>query len=238
MWPDLGAFVREEKREVSLLKILAVGAHLDDIEIACGGTLAKAVESGHEVKVLIMSKSGYTNKEGQLQRSDEVAVREGLNALHTLGIQDIEILDFETKDIPFRSDVVNAIDLRVSGYDPDMIFTHHPFDTHQAHEGVSKATIAAARRKNTVFFYEPITPSGRSYVAFKPTLYVDIESTLDKKIESLKCHTSEYNKFGAEDWIEGVRCRCGFRGYEIGRKFAEAFEILRLEMTFGEGTKL
>lgn len=220
------------------MKILAVGAHLDDIEIACGGTLAKAVESGHEVKVLIMSKSGYTNKEGQLQRSDEVAVREGLNALHTLGIQDIEILDFETKDIPFRSDVVNAIDLRVSGYDPDMIFTHHPFDTHQAHEGVSKATIAAARRKNTVFFYEPITPSGRSYVAFKPTLYVDIESTLDKKIESLKCHTSEYNKFGAEDWIEGVRCRCGFRGYEIGRKFAEAFEILRLEMTFGEGTKL
>jgi LmbE family N-acetylglucosaminyl deacetylase len=234
----MGALVREEKREVSLLKILAVGAHLDDIEIACGGTLAKAVESGHEVKVLIMSKSGYTNKEGQLQRSDEVAVREGLNALHTLGIQDIEILDFETKDIPFRSDVVNAIDLRVSGYDPDMIFTHHPFDTHQAHEGVSKATIAAARRKNTVFFYEPITPSGRSYVAFKPTLYVDIESTLDKKIESLKCHTSEYNKFGAEDWIEGVRCRCGFRGYEIGRKFAEAFEILRLEMTFGEGTKL
>lgn len=220
------------------MKILAVGAHLDDIEIACGGTLAKAIASGHEVKVLIMSKSGYTNKDGQLQRSDELAVKEGVNALHTLGIQEIEILDFETKDIPFRSDVVNAIDLRVAEYDPDMIFTHHPFDTHQAHEGVSKATIAAARRKNTVFFYEPITPSGRSYVAFKPTLYVDIESTLDKKIESLKCHTSEYNKFGAEDWIEGVRCRCGFRGYEIGKKFAEAFEILRLEMSFGEGTKL
>ena len=223
---------------MSLLKILAIGAHLDDIEIACGGTLAKAIESGHEVKVLIMSKSGYTNKDGQIQRSDELAVEEGMNALHTLGIQDIEIMDFATKDIPFRSDVVNAIDLCVFKYNPDIIFTHHPFDTHQAHEGVSKASIAAARRKNTVFFYEPITPSGRSYVAFKPTLYVDIESTLDKKIESLKCHTSEYNKFGAEDWIEGVRCRCGFRGYEIGKKFAEAFEILRLEMSFGEGTKL
>lgn len=234
----MGAIISEYEREVIFLKILAIGAHLDDIEIACGGTLAKAVESGHEVKVLIMSKSGYTNKEGQIQRSDELAVEEGMNALHTLGLQDIEILNFATKDIPFRSDVVNAIDLCVSDYNPDIIFTHHPFDTHQAHEGVSKASIAAARRKNTVFFYEPITPSGRSYVAFKPTLYVDIESTLDKKIESLKCHTSEYNKFGAEDWIEGVRCRCGFRGYEIGRKFAEAFEILRLEMSFGEGTKL
>ena len=220
------------------MKIMAIGAHLDDIEIACGGTLAKAVESGHAVKVLIMSKSGYTNKEGRLQRSDETAVQEGLNALHVLGIEDIEILDFETKDIPFRSDVVTAIDLRMAAFDPDIIFTHHPFDTHQAHEGVSKASIAAARRKNTVFFYEPITPSGRSYIAFKPSMYVDIESTLDRKIESLKCHTSEYNKFGAEDWIEGVRCRCGFRGYEIGKKYAEAFETLRIEMSFDEETKL
>ncbi len=214
------------------MKILAVGAHLDDIEIACGGTLAKAVEAGHEVKVLIMSKSGYTNKEGKIQRSDDIAVIEGTNALHVLGITDINILDFPTKDISFQSNVVNAIDVIMSKYNPDVIFTHHPFDTHQAHVGVSNATIAAARRKNTVFFYEPITPSGRSYVAFKPQLYVDIESTLDKKIASLREHKSEYNKFGAEDWVEGVRCRCGFRGYEIGKKFAEAFEVLRIEIDF------
>ena len=214
------------------MKILAVGAHLDDIEIACGGTLAKAVEAGHEVKVLIMSKSGYTNKEGKIQRSDDIAVIEGTNALHVLGITDINILDFPTKDISFQSNVVNAIDVIMSKYNPDVIFTHHPFDTHQAHVGVSNATIAAARRKNTVFFYEPITPSGRAYVAFKPQLYVDIESTLDKKIASLREHKSEYNKFGAEDWVEGVRCRCGFRGYEIGKKFAEAFEVLRIEIDF------
>ena len=220
------------------MKILAIGAHLDDIEIAAGGTLAKAVENGHEVKVLIMSKSGYTNKDGQVQRADDTAVVEGTKALNTLGITDITILDFPTKDIPFRSDVVNEIDLMMSSYNPDVIFTHHPFDTHQAHEGVAKATIAAARRKNTVYFYEPIQPSGRSYVAFKPILYVDIEQTVQKKIDSLKCHTSEYNKFGGEDWIEGVKCRCGFRGYEIGKKYAEAFEILRQEMSFDEDCKL
>ena len=220
------------------MKILAVGAHLDDIELAAGGTLAKACEAGHIVKVLIMSKSGYTNKDGKVQRSNEIAVKEGIHALNTLGITDIEILDFSTKDIPFCSDVVNPIDVCIADFNPDIIFTHHPFDTHQAHEGVAKATIAAARRKNTVFFYEPIAPSGRSYVAFKPTLYVDIEKTVDKKIAALKCHESEYNKFGGEDWVEGVRCRCGFRGYEIGKKYAEAFEILRLEMSFDESTCL
>ena len=216
------------------MKILAVGAHLDDIEIACGGTLAKAIKAGHTVKVLIMSKSGYTNKEGKMQRSDELAVIEGMNALHVLGIEDIEILDFPTKDIPFASDVVTAIDICMAAFNPDIIFTHHPFDTHQAHVGVSNATIAAARRRNTVFFYEPITPSGRSYVAFKPGLYVDIEDTIDQKNDSLREHKSEYNKFGAEDGVTGIECRCGFRGYEIGKKYAEAFEILRLEMGFGE----
>lgn len=214
------------------MKILAVGAHLDDIELACGGTLSKAIKNGHKVKVLIMSKSGYTNKEGKIQRSNDIAVKEGLDALHTLGIKDIEILDFQTKDIPFCSDVVNEIDIRMSKYNPDIIFTHHPFDTHQAHEGVSKSTIAAARRKNTIYFFEPIAPSGRSYVSFKPQMYVDIEETINLKIESLKKHKSEYKKFGGEDWISGVKNRCGFRGYEIGKKYAEAFEVLREELSF------
>ncbi|MBQ6217606.1 MAG: PIG-L family deacetylase [Erysipelotrichaceae bacterium] len=220
------------------MKILVVGAHLDDIELACGGTIAKAIRNGHEVKALIMSKSGYTNKEGKIQRSDEIAVKEGVDALKTLGIKDIEILEFPTKDIPFRSDVVNAIDVVMSEYDPDIIFTHHPFDTHQAHEGVAKATIAAARRKNTVFFFEPIQPSGRSYVAFKPDMYVGIDDTVDVKIAALKKHKSEYKKFGGEDWIKGVKSRCGFRGYEIGKQYAEAFEILRLELNFEKDSKL
>ena len=217
------------------MKILSVGAHLDDIEIAVGGTLAKAIDNGHHVKTLIMSKSGYTNKDGDVQRTDSDAVREGTSALNVLGITDIEILDFPTKDIPFESDVVNAIDLCISDFEPDIIFTHHPFDTHQAHVGVSNATIAAARRKNTVFFYEPISPSGRSYVAFRPQLYVEISSTIDKKIASLREHRTEYDKFGKENWIEGVHARCGFRGYEMGGRYAEAFEVLRIEMEFGRG---
>lgn len=220
------------------MKILVIGAHLDDIELACGGTLAKAVKNGHKVRVVIMSKSGYTNNDGKIQRSNEAAVKEGVAALKTLGLNDYAILDFPTKDIPFRSDVINAIDVEISKFNPDIIFTHHPFDTHQAHEGVSKSTIAAARRKNTVFFFEPIQPSGRSYVAFKPELYVDIEDTISQKIESLKKHKTEYNKFGGENWVEGVKCRCGYRGYEIGKKYAEAFEVLRIEMSFDKGFKI
>lgn len=214
------------------MKILAVGAHLDDIELACGGTLAKALRAGHEVKCIILSKSGYTNLNGDVQRKNETAVEEGTNALHTLGVKDIEIFDFSTKDIPFTSEVVETIDRVMSAYDPDIIFSHHPFDTHQAHMGVAQATIAAARRKNNILMFEPIAPSGRSYVAFKPQVYVDISETIDIKQAALKEHKSEYNKFGGEEWVTGVSARAGFRGYEIGTKYAESFELLRMEMTF------
>ena len=214
------------------MKIMAIGAHLDDIELACGGTLAKAVKAGNEVKALIMSKSGYTNYDGKRMREDSVAVEEGIKALNTLGVYDIEILDFPTKDIGYESEVIESIDSRMSEFNPDVIFTHHPFDTHQAHVGVSKSSISAARRKNTVFIFEPIAPSGRSYVAFKPQMYVDISDTIDVKISALKEHKTEYNKFG-KDWIYGVTCRAGFRGYEIGTEYAEAFEVLRVELSFG-----
>ncbi len=220
------------------MKILAVGAHLDDIEIACGGTLSKAIKNGHDVMALVLSKSGYTGIDGKIQRTDVIAVEEGLAALHELGVNNIRILDYPAKDIPWESGVVNSIELCISEFNPDIIFTHHPFDTHQAHCGVSNATISAARRKNTIFFYEPISPSGRSYVAFKPQLYVDISDTIENKLTALRKHKTEYNKFGGENWVDGVNARCGFRGYEIGKKYAEAFEVLRLEMCFDGGFKI
>lgn len=199
--------------------------------MACGGTLAKSVQAGHQVKVIIMSKSGYTDRNGKQMREDDIAVTEGTNALKILGVEDIVIMDYPTKDIEYASDVIYCIERVMEDFDPDAIFIHHSFDTHQAHVGVSKSIISAARRRNTIFFFEPITPSGRSYVAFKPQMYVDIGQTMDLKIASLKMHTTEYKKFG-EEWITGVTCRAGFRGYEMSKQYAEAFEVLRCELSF------
>lgn len=211
------------------MKILAVGAHLDDIELACGGTLAKAVAHGHEVKMIVMSKSGYSNYDGRVLRTEENAVREGKNAAKSLGVHDIEILDYDTKDIPYHSEVIEALDARIQEYQPDTIFTHWIFDTHQAHEGVAKSTITAARRHNNVYMYEPIYPAGRSYMGFRPQMYIDIGGFEEKKLEALRMHQTEYKKFG-DQWIEGTRARAAYRGYEMGRHYAEAFEIVRCEL--------
>lgn len=217
------------------MRIIAIGAHLDDIELACGGTIAKAIKNGHQVKMIVMSDSAYSNYDGTVRRTKENAIKEGMLAAGKLGVEDIEILDFSTKDIPYHSKTVEALDKLISDFKPDIIFTHWPFDTHQAHEGVSKSSISAARRQGTIYLYEPITPSGRSYVAFRPQAYSDISGFIDDKINSLMEHKTEFNKYGI-GWIEGVKARAAFRGYEMGTGFAEAFEVLRCELDF-EGNK-
>ena len=210
-------------------RIIAIGAHLDDIELACGGTLAKAIKNGHTVKMVVLSRSGYTDYNGIVMRTDDAAMQEGRNAAKVLGCEDLEILDFSNKDIPYSSEVVEAIEKRLNDFKPDIIFTHWPFDTHQSHVGASKSTISAARRYNTIYFYEPISPSGRSYVGFRPQLYVDITDVIDQKIASLEEHVTERKKYG-DYWTRGIEARAAFRGYEMNRLYGEAFEVLREEL--------
>jgi LmbE family N-acetylglucosaminyl deacetylase len=211
------------------MRILAIGAHLDDIELGCGGVLARASAAGHECRMICLSDSSYSNYDGTVLRTRDEAEREGRAAAEALGCTHLEILDFPTKDIRDESRVVEAIDERIQEFGPDTIFTHWPFDTHQAHRGTGLATISAARRHNTVLMYDPVFPSGRSFVGFRPQVYVDITDALEQKLESLRRHESQYLKYG-DDWIDAVRARARFRGYEMGAEYGEAFEVVRMEL--------
>jgi LmbE family N-acetylglucosaminyl deacetylase len=167
------------------MKILALGAHLDDIELGCGGALARASKAGHECRMICMSDSAYANYDGKVLRTRDQGLREGQAAAEALGCEALEILDFPTKDIPDGSRTVEAIDERIQEFQPDVIFTHWPFDTHQAHRGTGLATMAAARRENTILMYDPVFPAGRSFVGFRPQVYIDITDVIEQKLESL-----------------------------------------------------
>lgn len=209
-------------------RCLFVGAHLDDIELAAGGTAAKLVKAGSQVQFLVMSTSEYTSYDGSRYRDADVAVAEGQEAASVLGVEKIDIRSFPAKDIENHSQVVEAINEVVDTFEPTMVFTHWPFDTHRSHANTALATIAASRYYNSVVMYEPITPSGRSYVGFRPQLYISIDETLEQKLQALRCHRSEYAKYG-EQWIEGVEARSRYRGYEMRARYGEAFEVSRLE---------
>jgi LmbE family N-acetylglucosaminyl deacetylase len=209
------------------MKILAIGAHIDDVEIGCGGTLAEAGRSGWETHILVLSESDYSGPGGEVLRTREQAVQEGREAARHLGVFRMEILDFPTLDIPYNHASVEAVESHLRRLRPDVILAHWPHDTHQDHRTVSLATISAARYFNSILFYEPMTPSGRSYSPFRPQTYVSLGSeAVAAKRNALCAHQSQYKKYG-DLWLEAVMARGVHRGYEIGVSHAECFETLR-----------
>lgn len=210
-------------------KILAIGSHADDIELGCGGTIKSAINKGHEVLMITMAGDGYAHHDGHLMRSDEVTVSEAQNAADFLGAK-LMLFHFPSKDIPYDSKTVGAIEQVMTDFNPDYIFTQWVFDTHQDHRNTSLATISAARNFENIFLYEPFPPSGRSYVGFKPQVYVDITDTIDDKVKSIEYHVSQVEKYGSE-WTESIRGRAKLRGFESGVKYAETFELLRFKLS-------
>jgi LmbE family N-acetylglucosaminyl deacetylase len=210
------------------VRILAVGAHLDDVEIGCGGAVAKAADKGHQIKMLVLSDSTYADYEGMVYRTIEEAQEEGPKAAGILGVAELEMLDFPTKDVPHDSSVVESMQRRIDRFRPDVIFTHWPFDTHQAHRNTGLSTLSAGRYYTSLLMYEPMMPAGRSYMGFRPQVYVDISDHLERKLDALRAHASQLRKYG-DAWLEAVESRCRLRGFEMGVRYAEAFEAVRFE---------
>lgn len=206
--------------------ILAIGAHADDVEIGCGGTVAMHVEKGDTVILLIMAESSYTDYNGKILRSIEEGIYEEKNAAKILGAKLIN-LGFETKNVPHSSESIEAINKIIDDYDIDTVYTHWYHDTHQDHKRTTQSILSAGRYVPNILMYEPEYPAGRSYIGFRNQYYVDITSTFEIKMNALKCHKSQVKKYG-DAFLEAVEARAIHRGYEIGNKYAECFEIVRL----------
>ena len=211
------------------LTILAIGAHGDDIELACGGTLAKAVNNKHEVIMVLVTGHASNDHNNMKIRAQGAAQQEAKAAAKILGVSKLHILGYQDTCVPYSAELISKLDDIITNCKPDIIFTHFVFDTHQDHIRTAHSTIAAARRQNTILLYEPINPSGQGYVPFRPQVYMDISQTIDTKINSLKAHKSQYEKY-TETWIEAVVARAKFRGFEMGVDYAECFEVVRAEL--------
>jgi len=213
------------------LTILAIGAHGDDIELACGGSIAKAVSNGHQVIMVVVTGKDSKDHKNVSIRDNGSAQKEAKAAAKILGISNLIILGYEDTLVPYSADLIGNLDDIMNQYKPDIIFTHFVFDTHQDHIRTAHSTISAARRQNTILLYEPINPSGQGYIAFRPQMYIDISKTINQKIDALKAHQSQYQKYN-ETWIDGVVARSKFRGFEMGVEYAECFEVVRAELRF------
>lgn len=192
--------------------ILAIGAHPDDIELGCGGSLAKLARAGADVTALVLSKG----RRGVMSDDDRAA--ETRRALESIGIRRIYVHDFEDTQLARHlTDIIPVIEACVREVAPTRVYTMFQFDRHQDHRAVYEASSIACRSVPQLLGYE--TPS--SYPNFTPTVFEMIGPDLETKITALKCHVSQGSRVYMQE--EKIRAAAIFRGVQVDLGPSEGF---------------
>ena len=203
------------------MKVLAIGAHPDDIELGCGGLLLKAIKLGHEIFFFILTRG----EAGQKVSSEEDRESEAKQSAETLGAT-LRFGEFEDTKLVPTGDLVNSIERIVNEVCPDLVLTHSIKDDHHDHRAVGSATIEAARLSENIFTYEnPLTKD------FVPQAYVDISDVINGKIQLLNLYPSQRDKdYLKSNAIFGLAQYRALQSRIPNVKFAEAFQITKLRL--------
>jgi LmbE family N-acetylglucosaminyl deacetylase len=201
------------------LKVVVVGAHPDDPETGCGGTIALYSDLGHKVVVIYLTRG----EAGIIGKSHEeaAAIR---TAEATKACEILKARPVFAGQIDGATEVNNA---RYSDFSevllnekPDVVYTHWPLDTHRDHRATSLLVYdawLASEKKFPLYYFEVM--SGEQTSHFWPTHYVDITHTEPRKREACYAHVSQKPDIFYPYHEQMSR----FRGLECGRKQAEAF---------------
>jgi len=202
------------------VKILALGAHPDDIEFGCGASLVCFARAGHDVYL-------YVATCGELGGNPEVRKEEQEASAAFIGVRKIFWGGYDDCRIPLNSELIVNIENVLNEIKPDYTFVHYKEDTHQDHRVLASATISATRYIPNFLFYEVPTS-----VNFNPNVYINIDDAINDKLLLLQKHASQVSKVNINmpeiSIIDIVSSTASFRGIQGRMKSAEAFMSLRL----------
>ena len=201
------------------MNILAIGAHPDDIEIGCGGTLAKYASYGHNI-YLFIATDGNAGGIGKVRKVEQE------KAAGILKVKKLFWGGYIDTELEIHKETIMKVEEIITITQPDIIFVNFPDDTHQDHRHIADITNSATRYIRNVLFYE--TPTTQN---FQPNVFVDIgKKFLKIKMESLKAHSSQIDRtnIAGVSILELAQSAAHFRGVQARVAYAEAFQSLRL----------
>jgi len=205
------------------MRILAVGAHFDDVELGGGGSLLAWRRQGHEIVIFTACRSGYHDPAGSPIRTDEAAQEEGRAAAATLGARLIEG-GFPTLGLEFSEPLNKRLLTVCDDVRPDLLLTHWSEDTHTDHRALGLSSLHCARRIPRVLAY-----CSNWYVGtgvFDARFFVDIGLEMDELMGLLALYESEDRRTRGR-WREYRRALGRELGLRIGVEYAEAFQVIK-----------
>ena len=218
------------------MNVLAVGCHPDDLEIGCGGTLAKYASAGHKVVMCHVASGDMGHVVIEPEELVPLRTKEAQAAAAVIGAESISLgvgdLQVESGDPKVISELIRV----VKEVKPDVVITHNPDDYMRDHIETSKLAFNASfgsslphmvreverHTKFAPIFYMD-TLAG---IGFIPTEYVDISDFFEQKLEALSCHESQIKWMKDHDkidFLDFVRTCSKYRGLQASVPYAEGF---------------
>lgn len=207
-------------------RALFIGAHPDDVEIGCLGTINRHVRNKDKVFVMVVTDGERGN--GNPKKYDRL--RESIGCLGQVGVSKSHVIPlhlpdtglFKSRDLLF--DKIENFCLKEN---VDTIYVSSEKDYHQDHVVIFDETVRAARMVPNLLRYES---TSSTLPTFSPNLFIDISEFIDEKSKLLKSHQSQNGKHYLKDGA--VKALAKFRGNQVKSPgFAEAFEIFRMVIT-------
>ena len=224
-------------------KVLVVAAHPDDEVLGCGGTIARLAAAGRAVHVLLLAdgENSRAAADGSGVAAGAVAARNvaAEQACRILGCASVESLALPDNrmDGVLLLDLVKEIEARIARHVPTTLLTHHGGDVNVDHQVVHQAVIVACRPvpghpvRELLFFEVPSSTEWRppgSGDGFAPNYFVDVSTTLDRKMAALGAYASELRDFPHPRSRSAIEALARWRGATVGVAAAEAFVLGRM----------
>ncbi len=206
------------------MRILAIGAHFDDVELGCGGTLLKHKKDGDDITVLVVTDSGYESQTKKCCRDASQAKKEGQRSAKYLNAKLI-CCDKEPIVLVPTEKLVLELEEIVNMVKPDCVYTHQPNDSHGDHAAVGYVSMRACRKCDKVLLYR-----SNWYIMDNTqddNYYVNISDFVEEKVKLLNFFESEMKNVNGS-WIDFVKKQNSAAGAKVNVAYAETFHIVKM----------
>lgn len=198
-------------------RVLAFGAHPDDLEVGAGGLLARLAREGAMVTMVVVS----VPNQPELRRAEAEAAAKVIGARLVI----LEERPCRVEDLPMH-ELVRRFDHMVGDCRPDLVITHSAHDLHWDHGLVNRATVSALRRSPCDLLAFLSSPEMNAQSRSIGQCFADISTTIDTKLAAITAHASQVPKLDLESSRDLARAMGRISGYA----YAEAYEVLRVRI--------
>lgn len=203
-------------------RVLVLAPHTDDGEFGCGGTICKFIEDGIDVFYVAFSSCEESIPEGFPK---DILVTEVKEATKHLGIkpENLRVLNYQVRMFPYkRQEILEDLIVLRKEIDPDLVLIPSLEDVHQDHMTIANEAVRAFKNRN-IYSYE--LPWNNFKFSMDCFIILE-EKHINQKIEALRKYKSQaaIRTYVSEEFLKGL---ASVRGIQVGRKYAEVFEIIR-----------